>query len=105
MIFRNGYDFSRNHRQINDVLNRVSAADDDFRRLHTKSEDEVRRAFQHVNPNKASGPDNIAPRVLKTCTEQLPHIFFALYLMSVFPQVLFQLLGRQYALCLYQKDL
>ena len=32
--------------------------------------------FQHVNPNKASGPGDIAPRVLKTCTEQLAHIFF-----------------------------
>ena len=52
----------------------ASAAADDFQRLHT-SEDEVRRAFQHVNPNKASGPDNIAPRVLKTCAEQLAHIF------------------------------
>ena len=55
MIFRNGYDFLRNHRQINDVLNRVSAADDDFRRLHT-SEDEIPRAFPHVNPNKQMVP-------------------------------------------------
>ena len=52
----------------------ASAAADDFQRLHT-SEDEVRRAFQHVNTNKASCPDNIAPRVLKICAEQLAHIF------------------------------
>ena len=71
-------DFSRKHRQIHDVLNRASAADDDFQRIHT-SEDEVRRAFQHVNPNKASGPDNIAPRVLKTCAEQLAHIFCIIF--------------------------
>ena len=52
--------------------------DDNFQRLHT-SEDEVRRAFQHVNPNKASGPDNIARRVLKTCAEQLAHIFSIIF--------------------------
>ena len=70
--------FREKHSQIHDVLNRASAADDDFQRLHT-SEDEVRRAFQHVNPNKASGPDNIAPRVLKACAEQLAHIFCIIF--------------------------
>ena len=97
------HSFSRKHSQIQDVLNRASAVDDDFQRLHT-SEDEGRHPFQHVNPNKGSGPDNIAPQVLKTCTEQLAH-FFALYFMSVSPQILYQLLGRSYALCLYQQDL
>ena len=72
------HDFSRNHSQIRDVLNRASAPDDDFQRLQT-SEDEVRRAFQHVNPNKASGPDNIARRVLKTCAEQLAHSFCIIF--------------------------
>ena len=62
------HDFSRNHSQIHDALNGASALDDDFQRLQT-SEDEARRAFQHVNPNKASGPDNIAPQVLKTSAE------------------------------------
>ena len=32
-----------------------------------------------MNPNKASGPDNIAPRVLKTCAEQLAHIFCIIF--------------------------
>ena len=68
------HDFSQKHRQIHDVLNRASAVDDDFQRLHT-SEDEGRHPFQHVNPNKGSGPDNIAPQVLKTCPEQLARIF------------------------------
>ena len=57
-------DFSQKHRQIHDILNRASTEEDDFQSLNT-SEDEFRRAFQHVNPNKATGPDNIAPRVLK----------------------------------------
>ena len=34
------YDFSGKHSLIHDVLNKASAADDDFQRLHT-SEDEV----------------------------------------------------------------
>ena len=43
------------------------------------SEDEVRRAFQHVNPNKATGPDNFAPRVPKACAEQLAHSFWIIF--------------------------
>ena len=59
-------------------MNRASAEEDDFQRLNT-SEDEVRRAFQHVNPNKATDPDNIAPRVLKACAEQLAYIFCIIF--------------------------
>ena len=120
------HDFSQKHRQIHDILNRSSAEEDDFQRLNT-NEDEVRRAFQHVNPNKATGPDSIAPRVLKACAEQLAYpslislmvsvdikhhvyffsllTFFALHLMRVSPQILFQLLGKLHALCLYRNDL
>ena len=50
------HDFSRRHRQIRGVLNRASAEDDDFQKFRP-SEDEVRRAFQHVTPNKATGLD------------------------------------------------
>ena len=72
------HDFSRNYRQIHYVLNKASAENDDFQRLHA-SEDEVRRAFQHVNSNKASGTDNIAPRVLKTYAEQPARIFYIIF--------------------------
>ena len=58
------HDFLQKHRQIHDILSRASAEKDDFQRLST-DKDEVRRVFQHVNPNKATGPDNIAPGVLK----------------------------------------
>ena len=61
-------DFLQKHRLIHDILNRASAEEDDFQRLNT-NEDKVQRAFQHVNPNKATGPDNTAPRVLKACAE------------------------------------
>ena len=54
------HDFSQKQRQIHDILNRASAEEDDFQRLNT-NEYEVRRVFQHVNPNKATGPNNIAP--------------------------------------------
>ena len=72
------HDFSQKLRQIHDILNRASAEEDDFQRLNT-SEDEVRRVFQHVNPNKATGPDNTAPRVLKACAEQLAYIFCVIF--------------------------
>ena len=65
-------DFSQKLRQIHDILNRASTEEDDFQRLNT-SEDEVRRAFQIVNPNKATGPGNTAPRVLKACESQHSH--------------------------------
>ena len=65
-------DFSQKQRQIHDILNRASAEEDHFQRLNT-NEDEIRRAFQHVNPSKATGPDNIAPRVLKACESQQSH--------------------------------
>ena len=42
-------------------------------------EDEVRLALHHVNPNEASGPDNIAPRVLKACAEQLAYTFCIIF--------------------------
>ena len=89
------HDFSQKHRQIHDILNTGSAEEDDFQWLNT-SEDEGRCTFQHVNPKKATGPDTIASRLLT---------FFALYLMRVSPQILFQLLGKLHALCLYRNDL
>ena len=52
--------------------------DDNFQRLHT-SEDEVRRTLKQVNPNNASGPDNIALGVLKTSAAQLAHIFCIIF--------------------------
>ena len=35
--------------------------------------------LKHVNPNKATGPDNIAPRVPKACAEQLAYIFCIIF--------------------------
>ena len=55
------HNFSRKHRQNHDVLKRVSAEDNGFRRFHT-SGDEVRRAFQHVTPDKTAGPGTICLR-------------------------------------------
>ena len=75
-------------------MNRASAEEDDFQRLNT-NKDEAQRTFQHVNPNKASGPDNIAPQVLKVHVLNSLLTFFALYLMHVSPQILFQLLGKR----------
>ena len=72
------HDFSQKHRQIHDILNRASAEEDDFQRLST-IEDEVQHVFQHVNPNKATGPDNTAPRVLKACAELLAYIFCIIF--------------------------
>ena len=43
------------------------------------TEEEVRRIFASQNPSKAAGPDNVSPRVLKLCSNQLAYIFSVLY--------------------------
>ena len=46
-------------------------------------EQEVRRQFKAVNPQKANGPDGIRGRVMKTCASQLATPYTALFQMSV----------------------
>ncbi|GFR79753.1 reverse transcriptase [Elysia marginata] len=39
------------------------------------TEQETRRALTRLDMNKAAGPDNIKPRLLKTCSKQLASVF------------------------------
>ncbi|GFS20711.1 Non-LTR (Long terminal repeat) retrotransposon and domain-containing protein [Elysia marginata] len=39
------------------------------------SQQETRRALTRLDMNKAAGPDNIKPRLLKTCSNQLASVF------------------------------
>ncbi|ELU04545.1 hypothetical protein CAPTEDRAFT_189813 [Capitella teleta] len=39
------------------------------------SANDVHKILSSVDPNKAMGPDNISPRLLKTCAQDLAHIF------------------------------
>ncbi len=34
---------------------------------------EVRKYLRKIDPNKTTGPDNISPRVLKECSDQLEY--------------------------------
>ncbi len=34
---------------------------------------EVRKYLRKIHPNKSTGPDNISPRVLKECSDQLEY--------------------------------
>ena len=52
--------------------------------MFNRSEDEVRRAFHHVNPNKATSQNNTAPRVLKASAEQLACIFCIIFSACIF---------------------
>ncbi len=45
----------------------------------TVSEDEVRRALKRVNVRKATGPDGIAGRVLRSCADQLAGLFTSIF--------------------------
>jgi hypothetical protein len=39
------------------------------------SVDDVSKTFKHVNSRKAAGPDGIASRVLRACTDKLTGVF------------------------------
>ncbi len=45
----------------------------------TVSEDEVRRALKRVNIRKATGPDGITGRVLRSCADQLAGLFTSIF--------------------------
>ena len=46
------------------------------------TEEEVRTEFRRVHPKKAAGPDQIKPKILKTCADQLAGIFTVLFNLS-----------------------
>ncbi|GFS05748.1 neural cell adhesion molecule 1 [Elysia marginata] len=48
------------------------------------TEQETRRALTRLDVNKAAGPDNIKPRLLKTCSNQLASIFTFFHLVSCY---------------------
>ena len=45
--------------------------------------EEVRKALRKVNPNKAAGPDNVTPKVLKGCADQLHGILCYIFNLSL----------------------
>ena len=49
----------------------------------TVTEADVRKSFRGVNPRKASGPDGIPGRVLKTCADQLAGVFTDIFNLSL----------------------
>lgn len=50
---------------------------------HTVSEEDVRRCFRKVNARKATGPDGIPGRVLKSCAAQLAGVFTHIFNLSL----------------------
>ncbi|KAK0139823.1 hypothetical protein N1851_023265 [Merluccius polli] len=43
----------------------------------------VRRTFSRINPRKASGPDNVPGRVLKSCADELKDVFTDIFNISL----------------------
>ena len=41
--------------------------------------DDVAKLFNSLNVRKSCGPDYITPRLLKTCSNQLSHVYFELF--------------------------
>ncbi len=54
----------------------------------TVSEDEVRRELKRVNVRKATGPDGITGRVLRSCADQLAGLFTSIFNESIATSVI-----------------
>ena len=70
------YDFSK---ETNELLVNLTNDPMAVEPFLVVCEDEVRREFSRLNPNKAAGPDGVTPRVLKSCCSQLAPIFTFIY--------------------------
>ena len=71
------YDFSK---EISDLTQTLSLSDDTGPSMN---EEVVAKLFTGLKPNKASGPDNIKPRVLKACAWELASIFLHMFKCSI----------------------
>ena len=74
--FYNRFDCHDLSQQTNDLLTSLTNDNETFL---TVSEEDVRKELSKLNPSKASGPDGITPRVLKSCADQLSHIFALIF--------------------------
>ena len=66
----NREEHSHSAQELKDTL----SSQDSENVTHIQTE-EVRKSFKSLNANKACGPDNIQPRILKTCADQLSPIY------------------------------
>ena len=74
------HDFSKEREQLKKDLSEGLKGEGDETPL--VEERDVRTAFKKVNSRKAAGPDNITPKLLKTCADQLAGIFTLLFNLS-----------------------
>ena len=72
------YDFSTERDDLRELLQ-----NSDSEQVLVASEEEVRRLLSSVNSSKAAGPDNLKPRLLKTCSSQLSYIFTIIFNLSL----------------------
>ena len=70
----NSEEHSHSAQELKDTL----SSQDSENITHIQTE-EVRKSFKSLNANKACGPDNIQPRILKTCADQLSPIYTRLF--------------------------
>ena len=104
--FFNRFDCKKNspkHRQIHDILSKASAEEDDFQRFNTNRM-RLGARFSVWIQTKPLAQITLHHKYLRHVLNSLL-TFFALYLMRVSPQILFQLFGKLHALCLYRNDL
>ena len=75
------HDFSKEREDIMQELRRNATSDP---RPHIVIEESsVFKLMNKVNPNKARGPDNVQPRVIKLCAAQLSGIYCSIFNMSL----------------------
>ena len=74
------HDFSAEREQLKTDL--LEGLEKEIDESPLVEEHEVRTAFKKVNSRKAAGPDNITPKLLKSCADQLAGIFALLFNLS-----------------------
>ena len=77
--FYNRFDTHNFKEKSKEVLADIMHTTEDHENIFIK-EFEVKTVFQKINPSKASGPDNVKGKVLKSCLNELSFLFLHTFL-------------------------
>ena len=80
--FYNRFDTHNFKEKSKEVLANIMHTTEDHEDIFIK-EFEVKTVFQKINPRKASGPDNVKGKVLKSCLNELSFIFTYIFNLSL----------------------
>ena len=65
--------FTKENDRIPDPIKIFQGSDEEMLCIKEITADEVRKYLRKIDPNKSTGPDDISPRILKECSDQLEY--------------------------------